>query len=352
MAGWAAHAQLSAREVTARSGRRRSGVAPLRAALCVVLCAVAVLLTSSSQTQAAAASSPLDAAAERGRTRAGATCRAGDTRVDRVRHRTATCEAGRLAWREVLLHYGDSLSAQASPYLRHYLQLDGRYLVVDRTLGGTAPCDWLPKVRRDIDRYAAAAVLFQFSGNALGGCMSESRDALLPSDPSIASDPEPYYAQYERDTRRFARIARERRVPMFIAASPPAFDFHDASAGWGRLDTIYRSIAGSERAIYMPEPRLAVANPDGTRVESLPCLAIEPCFGDPVAGHNSLFAPDRGHFGCAVPIPAPVAGVTSKCPAHSSGALRYGLAMVTVVRERLDEAPFRAPRVPRALTRP
>ncbi len=297
----------------------------------------------------AEAGSPLDPAAARGGRSNGAACRPSDTRIDRVRHRFATCSAGRLVWREVVLHYGDSLSSQASPYVHHYFELGGQYLVVDRTLGGTAPCDWLPKIRRDIERYAPAAVVFQFSGNALGGCMSGSRDALLPADPSVPSDPEPYFAQYERDTRRFARIARERRVPMFVAASPPKFDFHDASEGWGRLDQIYRDVAAAEHAIYMPESRLAVANPDGTRVESLPCLSIEPCFGEPVVGHNALFASDRGHFGCAVPIPPPVRGVTAKCPAHSSGALRYALAMVSVVRGHLDEAPFRAPRVPRAL---
>jgi hypothetical protein len=312
---------------------------------------IALVVVGGLVTQAEAAS-PMDPAAARGGRRSGAHCEANETRLDRVRHRFATCSAGRLVWREVIVHYGDSLSSQASPYVRHYFELEDRYLVVDRTLGGTAPCDWLPKLRRDIDRYAPAAVLFQFTGNALGGCMGESRDALLPSEPGVESDPEPYFAQYERDTRRFARIARDRRVPMFIAASPPKSDFHDASSGWGRLDEIYRSVASAERAIYMPEPRLAVANSDGSRVEALPCLAIEPCFGDPVAGHNPLFAADRGHFGCAVPIPAPVRGVTAKCPAHSSGALRYGLAMVSVVRGHLDEEPFRAPRVPRSLTRP
>ena len=221
-------------------------------------------------------------------------------------------------------------------------------MVASRTLGGTAPCDWLRKVRSDISRYAPVAMIFQFSGNLLTSCMTEARDALMPMDGSNP-DPEPYYDQYEQDTRAFARMARARRVPMFISAAPPTPDFADATNGWGRLDDLYRSIASDEGATYMDAPRLAVANPDGSRVETLPCLEIEPCLGNPVAEHNALYAPDRAHFGCAIPVAPPVRGVTAPCPAHSSGALRFGLAMVETVRAQLDGVAFRAPAVPRAL---
>ena len=330
MAGWGDTARRSARSLRA-VGRF------LTVALLLVLTVVGPL----------ASASPLDPAAGRPEP-SGTSCVSNSVQVDRPRHRYGVCELGRRAWKRVVLVYGDSLSSQAEPYVEHYFEVRSDFMVASRTFGGTAPCDWLRKVRSDISRYAPVALVFQFSGNLLSPCMSGARDALMPTDGS-SPDPEPYYEQYEQDTRAFARMSNARRVPMFISASPPSADFVDASNGWGRLDDLYRSIAADEGAIYMDAPRLAVANPDGSRVETLPCLEIEPCLGRPVAHHNSLYGPDRAHFGCAVPVAPPVRGVTSPCPAHSSGALRFGLAMVETVRAELDGVVFLAPAVPRAL---
>jgi hypothetical protein len=311
------------------------------------------MVTSATIAHPAGAAVPppsLHAASSRTPRSATGECTIGRTFADQVRHRVGVCGFDRRwVWRNAVVQYGDSLSSQSAPYTRYYMDVGGEYALVSRTLGGTAPCDWLPKIRADIRAYAPAAAVFQFSGNAIGTCMTASRDAMWPSDPNVVPNAEPYYEQYERDTRTFVRVMRSRRVAVFIAASPPAPDFADASNGWGRLDDIYRRVAAEEGAFYLGQTRLAVSNPDGTRVEALPCLAIEPCLHRPASGYNQLFAPDGAHFGCAVPVAPPVNGVTAPCPAHSSGALRYGLAIVRSVREHMEGKRFRAPRLPRSL---
>ncbi len=43
--------------------------------------------------------------------------------------------------------FGDSLTYQAEPYFNLLVQADGKAVVSDYAFGGTAVCDWLPKIR-------------------------------------------------------------------------------------------------------------------------------------------------------------------------------------------------------------
>jgi hypothetical protein len=63
-------------------------------------------------------------------------------------------------------------------------------------------------------------------------------------------------------------------------------------------------------------------------VQTLPCLAVEPCIGPVIDGvpSNDVRAPDGAHF-CPVES-GDQNGVINGCPIYSSGAFRYANAMV------------------------
>jgi hypothetical protein len=49
--------------------------------------------------------------------------------------------------RDRVVIFGDSLTYQAEPYFNLLVQAGGKAVVNDFAFGGTAVCDWLPKIR-------------------------------------------------------------------------------------------------------------------------------------------------------------------------------------------------------------
>ena len=68
--------------------------------------------------------------------------------------------------------FGDSLAVQSEPYFNLLLQAGGKAKVSDFAYGGTAACDWLPKMRKYARTEHPRAVVFEFIGNAFTSCMS------------------------------------------------------------------------------------------------------------------------------------------------------------------------------------
>jgi hypothetical protein len=222
--------------------------------------------------------------------------------------------------------FGDSLAAQAAPYLTFILGLNGDATVEAHTLGGTAVCDWLPTMRQVASSEHPAAVVLEFSGNALTACMHGYT-------PYTAS----YWAKYAGDMSRavalFSGAARVYIVGYPISAA-------QALAGppmWDRLNQIYAALAARQAGhVTFVDAGTAVEGPRGTYTGTLPCLAHEPCTGPVVGGvpTNVVRAPDGAHF-CPTST-GNANGQVGRCDAYSSGAFRYASAIAAPIRADFD----------------
>jgi len=222
--------------------------------------------------------------------------------------------------------FGDSLAAQAAPYLTFILGLNGDATVEAHTLGGTAVCDWLPTMRQVASSEHPAAVVLEFSGNALTACMHGYT-------PYTAS----YWAKYASDMSRamalFSGAARVYIVGYPISAA-------QALAGpptWDRLNQIYAALAAHQAGhVTFVDAGTAVEGPRGTYTGTLPCLAHEPCTGPVVGGvpTNVVRAPDGAHF-CPTST-GNANGQVGRCDTYSSGAFRYASAIAAPIRADFD----------------
>ena len=68
--------------------------------------------------------------------------------------------------------FGDSLAVESEPHFNFLLQAGGKATVSDFAYGGTAACDWLPKMRDYARAEHPRAVVFEFVGNTFTSCMA------------------------------------------------------------------------------------------------------------------------------------------------------------------------------------
>jgi hypothetical protein len=238
---------------------------------------------------------------------------------------TAVLAATKAPERRVIL-YGDSLAFESRDYFSFALQSGTDIEVVDRTFGGTAICDRLDQMRRDLHELQPTAVVLEFVGNNLTDCMRGS-DGPLTGD-ALAS-------RYRHDARIATSIFAGAGVRVYWAGAPAAS---------GPRANDFELV----RRVYEAEPRrLTFATPPLSRVqfvdagravldrgrftETLPCLPSEGPAEGCLDGRIRVRSTDGIHF-CLVRSPRDA----DRCPEYPAGAARFGLAMAGPVRRDLD----------------
>ena len=206
--------------------------------------------------------------------------------------------------RRVIL-YGDSLAFESRDYFALALARGAGVEVVDRTFGGTAICDRLDQMRRDVRELQPVAVVLEFIGNNATRCTSGPNGRLTGDD---------LVRKYRDDAHAATGIFAGAGVRVYWIGGPQ---------GPGPPATAFTGVRG----VYEAEPtRLTFATPPFPRVEfvdagqavldrgrfasSLPCLPSEGEAEGCADGHIRVRADDGIHF-CLVPIPRDAA----RCPA-------------------------------------
>jgi hypothetical protein len=215
--------------------------------------------------------------------------------------------------------YGDSLVSQAVPYLRAVGTVFGLD-VTAHSFYGTAPCDFLPVVRRDLQGRRTDVVVWAFSGNSIGTCMRDHTGRPLTGAAIIS--------KYSVDTMAAAASAEAAGV-RFVLVSPPAAR---SVGNWSGFDSMYRGLAATDPRIDYVDGGIEIA-PDGHFMDTQSCLPFETelsvARGACARGDQILVrASDGVHF-------CPVSKQLT-CPVYSSGALRYALAILGAVRLDVD----------------
>jgi hypothetical protein len=224
---------------------------------------------------------------------------------------------------EHVVLWGDSLAYEAAlPFVARLRAATGNSVVVDpRTYGGTATCDWLPDIEREVASARIAVALLEFSGNALTPCMAGTDGRPLRGAA--------YLAAYRRATLDAIRVLRAAGARVYLVGAPRG---RTPSPEGEALQRWYRRVAGERRGVVFLDAGAAVLD-RGRWTSTLPCLADENAADGCVSGRIVVRAPDGAHF-CPGAGPA-VRGVTGPCPRWSSGAVRYGRAMADAVAEVL-----------------
>jgi hypothetical protein len=216
--------------------------------------------------------------------------------------------------------YGDSLVVQARPYLAVVAANLGVSVIVG-AVGGTAPCDSLPTLRRDVAVQRITVVVWAFSGNSQSPCMATGTGSYLTGAAKLA--------KYRTDTQAAIDVT-DQAGAKFVLASPPANRTGD---GWGPLDAMYRGLVFANQAVRYADAGESIA-PDGHFAATQTCLPFERAIaGTGCTSATSVIAvrgEDGAHF-CQVPFGAP-------CEGYSSGALRYAINLLSAARLDLDSA--------------
>ena len=189
--------------------------------------------------------------------------RSGSGKGRRKRKRSRTPRSAPLAAANASVFvYGDSLVAQAEPYL----VVVGKALgltITSRAFDGTAPCDFLGKFRDDLAAKRVDEAVWAFSGNSIGSCMLDRLGHPLVGAALLA--------QYRTDTEA-AITASETAKVSFVLASPPAP--RSTGDGWQQLDAVYREVAAAHPRVQYADAGAAIA-PNGQFLPTQRCLPFE-----------------------------------------------------------------------------
>ncbi len=221
--------------------------------------------------------------------------------------------------------FGDSLAVESEPYFNFLLQAGGKATVSDFAYGGTAACDWLPKMLDYARLEHPRAVVFEFVGNTFTSCMA---GCPLGSPAAVHR----YCSAVSTAIHVFLGLGTR----VFLVGTPinlTQWTTHDS--GWDALNLAFAALAAKHpgRVTYI-DAGSSVEGPHQSFVWTLPCLVFEPCTGPTVAGVRTdvVRSPDGVHF-CPDRRGNDVGQVT-RCNVYSSGAFRFAAAMADpVIRE-------------------
>jgi hypothetical protein len=226
---------------------------------------------------------------------------------------------GRTNGRVIL--YGDSLAFEARDVFTLSLQRGSDVEVVDRTFGGTAICDRLDGMRRDLHDLQPSAVVLEFVGNNLTLCMGGPYGPLTGDD---------LLQKYRHDARSAIEIFAGAGVRVYWMGAPST-----ATAEEGAFAGVRRGYEAESGRLTFPTPPLprvryvdagqAVLD-HGQFAVTLPCLTSEGAGEGCVDGRIPVRAPDGLHF-----CPARMEPGDDRCPIYSGGAVRFGIAMAQPV---------------------
>jgi hypothetical protein len=213
--------------------------------------------------------------------------------------------------------YGDSIAVEAEGAFALMLTASGRAELRTRVAGGTAICDFFDTMRADLVEFRPDAVVMEFSGNALTGCVHH--------EPFTTAE---YYRRYRADADAVMALYEPAGIPVYWVGPPLPRPRAGVADDWGLLNVMYSRIPDQHAGAAYVDAGQAVLR-DGAYTDYLPCLFYEPCEGspDPATGEpaNRVRGPDGVHF-CPVHV-EPTEGADAGCPVWSSGAWRFGLAM-------------------------
>jgi hypothetical protein len=216
-----------------------------------------------------------------------------------------------------VLVYGDSLTAEARPYIEGFVADVGHTHALVRGAPGGATCDLFDLMGYDATHERPTVVVIQFSGNNLTRCMKDRQGRSLTGDA--------WLAKYRADTIHAIELLRRTGATIWLGTSPVGFlaDVHHEDEVY-RIAAMYRQVAARYPNVHVAESATSVLAFGRYWTRTLPCLRNEPCTQVDANAQrvNQVRANDGVHF---CPVPYPNGGT---CPVWASGAMRFAVGLV------------------------
>jgi hypothetical protein len=225
--------------------------------------------------------------------------------------------------------WGDSIAAQASPYISFYLDLSGKVTTRLHTFPGSAMCDWFPDMRNELNPANPAgfhpqAVIIQFSGDAFTPCMKNASGVPYSGQALVN--------KYASDSAYVISLFTHAHVPVYFVSTP----ISRGQAAQGYVGNTPFGVMFSQLPARYPAGGLvrfidgaAAVEWHGHYSDTLPCLPWETCTGHWPDGTKTVVVreADGTHFCPVKEVPIPDGGGLTQCPVYMGGAARYAMAI-------------------------
>jgi lysophospholipase L1-like esterase len=172
-----------------------------------------------------------------------------------------------------VLIFGDSIIVSAAPRMAAELRSHAIF-VRDDSLGGTSPCDEVPRVAEDISTSQPDVVVIAYVGNGITPCMAGAPDIV---------------GKHFWDTLQLIRLVNR---PVVLATPPGPLG--------ERLATPYRTMLKVVQRVTGPrtlvaDTATALVNPKDGRFDlRMPCTTGEHCRSIAVRGHDRFHLSKAG----------------------------------------------------------
>jgi hypothetical protein len=211
------------------------------------------------------------------------------------------------------------------------------YAVVDRSVPGTAPCDWVPELSSDLASYQPSVVVVATAGYT--GAPSQCETA--------AQDSSQMLADYQRDLATFAQDVTATSAQLVFVEDPPFLDPGRYASGVQiDADEVSLAYASPHVSVYT-SARKAMSTATNDYVAYAKCSKETVAQGCDPSTHlvaiRTVTGPDVGVNLCPDGVIAP-----SGCDEYSSGEVRFGKYLETAA-ERPNALYGTSPATPRFL---
>lgn len=206
---------------------------------------------------------------------------------------------------------GDSLALESSQLVAFFT---APKVFVSKFWGGTAPCDW---VDVDLEVDPTTVVVISFTGNSLTACMSNGAGGFL--------EHEALAARYRADVETLVDRARQAGARVVLVGQAQHAASYNDQYKVDAINGMFQEFAASWAHVSFVDAGAAVETPNGEYADRLPCTQFD---DDCAADGTTMVRGDGLHF-------CPIAGVFP-CPVHSSGALRFSLAISNAANNPAD----------------
>jgi hypothetical protein len=221
-----------------------------------------------------------------------------------------------------VLIYGDSIMAQAAPTATAAFATHAGWSVVFSTFPGEALCDWLPAVSTDLATYHPTLVVLETMGNTETACTTGLTFGSSAWLDRYTTDLATFYATV---TATGAKVEFLKPLPVSNLAVEYVYGYANANAGLTALNNAATAQALLYHGVSVSRgPRFSVSTSTGAYTATKACLASETVAEgcDATTSEVSVRSEDGLHLCDITAYP----DVT--CQTYSSGALRYGEAVV------------------------
>jgi len=219
-------------------------------------------------------------------------------------------------WRVVM--YGDSLSVESGPHVARALRSSQQAIFINRSVSGTAPCDWRDSISHDLTAKNVQFAIIEIYGNNASRCQLKIAGGYRPR-----TDSSDYWRMYRNDIKDTLALFPASVKVMLVAAPAASVDRITGHSHKARMLAMMKTFADHRDNTFVVDAGLRVEEPAGHFARITPCAHPGPCPNHPSRGLAVVRSHDGLHF-CPQIVFAKTE-LLKHCPVISYGAWRFGL---------------------------